>query len=120
MEKLEKVTREVLDEIGFPNGMFGYEDVVIAVKGITEHPEIARTMCGEKGLYNYISKNGGSTTISRVERNIRVAIEWCFENTNYDVMLKYMNGIYDINKGKAVNRNFVNRIANIVKIRTDE
>ena len=120
MEKLEKITCEVLNEIGFPNGMFGYNDMVIAVKGVIENPELARNMCGKGGLYEYVSEHGGSSRSIRVERNIRVAIEWCFENTNYDIMIKYMNGIYDINKGKAVNRNFINRIANIVKMTMEE
>lgn len=120
MEKLEKITREFLDEIGFPNGMFGYDDAMIAIMAICNNSEIGKKICGEDGLYNYVVKHGGSSSIIRVERNIRTAIEYAFSNADFDIMMKYMNGIYDIESGKVINRNFLNRAANIVLVRMEQ
>ncbi len=107
------ITR-VLHELGIPSHIKGYQYIREAVSVIFERPE---TIGGiTKELYPELAEKF-NTTVSRVERAIRHAIEVSWNRGNWELMEQIFGHSVDIDKAKPTNSEFIVTIAD--KLRLD-
>ena len=105
---------KVLHELGIPSHIKGYQYIREAVGIIFERPE---TIGGiTKELYPELAMKF-DTTVSRVERAIRHAIEVSWNRGNWDLMEDIFGHSVDIDKAKPTNSEFIVTIAD--KLRLD-
>ena len=105
---------KMLHELGIPSHIKGYQYLREAITVIFERPE---TIGGiTKELYPELA-NKFDTTVSRVERAIRHAIEVSWNRGNIDLMEEIFGHSVDIDKAKPTNSEFVVTLAD--KLRLD-
>ena len=105
---------KMLHELGIPYHIKGYQYLREAITVIFERPE---TIGGiTKELYPELA-NKFDTTVSRVERAIRHAIEVSWNRGNIDLMEEIFGHSVDIDKAKPTNSEFVVTLAD--KLRLD-
>ena len=99
---------KVLHELGIPSHIKGYQYIREAIGIIYERPEIIGGITKE--LYPELA-NKFDTTVSRVERAIRHAIEVSWNRGNYYLMEEIFGHSVDIDKAKPTNSEFIVTIA---------
>ena len=105
---------KMLHELGIPSHIKGYQYLREAIGIIFDRPE---TIGGiTKELYPELAGKF-DTTVSRVERAIRHAIEVSWNRGNLDLMEEIFGHSVDIDKAKPTNSEFVVTIAD--KLRLD-
>jgi len=105
---------KILHELGIPSHIKGYQYIREGIGIIYEHPE---TIGGiTKELYPELA-NKFDTTVSRVERAIRHAIEVSWNRGDWDLMEEIFGHSVDIDKAKPTNSEFIVTIAD--KLRLD-
>ena len=113
-DNLQVSITKVLHELGIPSHIKGYQYIREAIGIIFERPE---TIGGiTKELYPELASKF-STTVSRVERAIRHAIEVSWNRGNWDLMEEIFGHSVDIDKAKPTNSEFIVTIAD--KLRLD-
>lgn len=105
---------KMLHELGIPSHIKGYGYIREAVSIIFENPEVIGGITKE--LYPALAKKF-NTTVSRVERAIRHAIEVSWNRGNLDYMEELFGFSVDIDRAKPTNSEFVVTIAD--KLRLD-
>ncbi len=105
---------KMLHELGIPSHIKGYGYIREAVCIIFENPEIIGGITKE--LYPALASKF-NTTVSRVERAIRHAIEVSWNRGNLDFMEELFGYSVDIDKAKPTNSEFMVTIAD--KLRLD-
>ena len=105
---------KMLHELGIPSHIKGYQYIREAVDIIFNNPKVIGGITKE--LYPELAKKY-STTVSRVERAIRHAIEVSWNRGNLDFMEELFGYSVDIDKAKPTNSEFVVTIAD--KLRLD-
>ena len=104
---------KILHELGIPSHIKGYQYIREAIGIIYEHPE---TIGGiTKELYPEL-ENKFNTTVSRVERAIRHAIEVSWNRGNWTLMEEIFGHSVDIDKAKPTNSEFVVTIADKLRL----
>lgn len=114
VENIEDVISEIFLEIGVPEHILGYRYSEFAIRIAIENPDIINAITYE--LYPTVA-NKFNTTASGAERAIRNAIECSWERISMEAMEKYFGNTVSPIKGKPTNREFIARIANIVRRR---
>ncbi len=105
---------KILHELGIPSHIKGYQYIREGISIIYDHPE---TIGGiTKELYPELA-NHFETTVSRVERAIRHAIEVSWNRGNWDLMEEIFGHSVDIDRAKPTNSEFIVTIAD--KLRLD-
>ena len=105
---------KILHELGIPSHIKGYQYIREGISIIFEHPE---TIGGiTKELYPELA-NHFETTVSRVERAIRHAIEVSWNRGNWSLMEEIFGHSVDIDRAKPTNSEFIVTIAD--KLRLD-
>lgn len=105
---------KILHELGIPSHIKGYQYIREGIGIIYEHPE---TIGGiTKELYPELADKF-DTTVSRVERAIRHAIEVSWNRGDWDLMEDIFGHSVDIDKAKPTNSEFIVTIAD--KLRLD-
>ena len=105
---------KILHELGIPSHIKGYQYIREGISIIFEHPE---TIGGiTKELYPELADHF-ETTVSRVERAIRHAIEVSWNRGNWDLMEEIFGHSVDIDRAKPTNSEFIVTIAD--KLRLD-
>ena len=104
---------KTLHELGVPSHIKGYKYIKEGITMVYNKPDIRRIT---KELYPEIAKKYDST-VSRVERSIRHAIEVSWNRGNWDLMEDIFGHSIDIDKAKPTNSEFIVTIAD--KIRLD-
>ena len=105
---------KVLHELGIPSHIKGYQYIREGIGIVFEKPE---TIGGiTKELYPELAKKF-DTTVSRVERAIRHAIEVSWNRGNWDLMEEIFGHSVDIDNAKPTNSEFIVTIAD--KLRLD-
>lgn len=105
---------KILHELGIPSHIKGYQYIREGIEIIYERPE---TIGGiTKELYPELA-NKFDTTVSRVERAIRHAIEVSWNRGDWDLMEEIFGHSVDIDKAKPTNSEFIVTIAD--KLRLD-
>ena len=99
---------KILHELGIPSHIKGYQYIRERIGIIYEHPE---TIGGiTKELYPELAEKF-DTTVSRVERAIRHAIEVSWNRGNWELMEEIFGHSVDIDKAKPTNSEFIVTIA---------
>ena len=99
---------KILHELGIPSHIKGYQYIREGIGIIYEHPE---TIGGiTKELYPELAEKF-DTTVSRVERAIRHAIEVSWNRGNWQLMEEIFGHSVDIDKAKPTNSEFIVTIA---------
>ena len=104
---------KILHELGIPSHIKGYQYIREGIGIIYEHPE---TIGGiTKELYPELAYKF-DTTVSRVERAIRHAIEVSWNRGNWDLMEEIFGHSVDIDKAKPTNSEFIVTIADKLRL----
>lgn len=104
---------KVLHELGIPSHIKGYQYIREAIGIIYERPEVIGGITKE--LYPELASKY-DTTVSRVERAIRHAIEVSWNRGNYYLMEEIFGHSVDIDKAKPTNSEFIVTIADKLKL----
>lgn len=105
---------KMLHELGIPSHIKGYGYIREAVSIIFENPEVIGGITKE--LYPALAQKF-NTTVSRVERAIRHAIEVSWNRGNLEFMEELFGFSVDIDRAKPTNSEFIVTIAD--KLRLD-
>lgn len=105
---------KVLHELGIPSHIKGYQYIREGISIIYEKPEVIGGITKE--LYPDIASKY-ETTVSRVERAIRHAIEISWNRGSWDLMEEIFGHSVDIDKAKPTNSEFIVTVAD--KLRLD-
>ena len=105
---------KILHELGVPSHIKGYQYIREGIMLIYDNPEFIGGITKE--LYPDIARTF-STTVSRVERAIRHAIEVSWNRGNWDLMEEIFGHSVDIDKAKPTNSEFIVTVAD--KLRLD-
>lgn len=104
---------KILHELGIPSHIKGYQYIREAVSIIYERPEIIGGITKE--LYPELAQKF-DTTVSRVERAIRHAIEVSWNRGSWELMEEIFGHSVDIDKAKPTNSEFMVTIADKLKL----
>ena len=97
---------KILHELGIPSHIKGYQYIREGIGIIYEHPETIGGITKEPELAEKFD-----TTVSRVERAIRHAIEVSWNRGNWELMEEIFGHSVDIDKAKPTNSEFIVTIA---------
>ena len=104
---------KILHELGIPSHIEGYQYIRDGIGIIFERPE---TIGGiTKELYPELAQKY-ETTVSRVERAIRHAIEVSWNRGDWDLMEDIFGHSVDIDKAKPTNSEFIVTIADKLRL----
>jgi len=106
------ITR-ILHELGVPSHIKGYQYIREGVAILYEKPSAVGAITKE--LYPDIASKY-DTTVSRVERAIRHAIEVSWNRGNWDLMEEIFGHSVDIDKAKPTNSEFIVTVADKLKL----
>ena len=105
---------KMLHELGMPSHIKGYQYIREGITMVYDNPEIVGGITKE--LYPDIATKF-DTTVSRVERAIRHAIEVSWNRGNWDFMEEVFGHSVDIDKAKPTNSEFI--VTNADKLRLE-
>ena len=104
---------KTLHELGVPSHIKGYQYIREGITLVYQKPEIIGGITKE--LYPEIAKKF-NTTVSRVERAIRHAIEVSWNRGNWQLMEDIFGHSVDIDKAKPTNSEFIVTIADKLRL----
>ena len=104
---------KILHELGVPSHIKGYQYIREGISIIYERPEVIGGITKE--LYPDIAKKF-DTTVSRVERAIRHAIEVSWNRGSWDLMEEIFGHSVDIDKAKPTNSEFIVTVADKLRL----
>lgn len=104
---------KILHELGVPSHIKGYQYIREGISIIYDRPEVIGGITKE--LYPDIARTY-STTVSRVERAIRHAIEVSWNRGNWDLMEDIFGHSVDIDKAKPTNSEFIVTVADKLRL----
>ena len=111
--KLEISITKMLHQLGMPSHIKGYQYIRDGILMIYNNPEIIGGITKE--LYPDVASKY-NTTVSRVERAIRHAIEVSWNRGNWDLMEEIFGHSVDIDKAKPTNSEFIVTIADKLRL----
>ena len=103
----------ILHELGVPSHIKGYQYIRESIMIVYDKPEIVGGITKE--LYPEVASRY-DTTVSRVERAIRHAIEVSWNRGSWDLMEEIFGHSIDIDKAKPTNSEFIVTIADKLKL----
>lgn len=112
--KIETSITKVLHELGVPAHIKGYQYIREGISIVYNRPEMIGGITKE--LYPELAMKF-ETTVSRVERAIRHAIEISWNRGSWDLMEDIFGNSIDVDKAKPTNSEFIITIAD--KLRLD-
>ena len=104
---------KILHELGIPSHIKGYQYIREGISILYERPEVIGGITKE--LYPDIA-NKFKTTVSRVERAIRHAIEVSWNRGDWDLMEEIFGHSVDIDKAKPTNSEFIVTVADKLRL----
>ena len=104
---------KILHELGMPSHIKGYQYIREAISMVYDNPEIIGGITKE--LYPELA-NRFDTTVSRVERAIRHAIEVSWNRGDWDLMEDVFGHSVDIDKAKPTNSEFIVTVADKLRL----
>ena len=103
----------ILHELGVPSHIKGYQYIRESIMIVYDRPDIVGGITKE--LYPEVADKY-DTTVSRVERAIRHAIEVSWNRGSWDLMEEIFGHSIDIDKAKPTNSEFIVTIADKLKL----
>lgn len=110
---LELSVTKILHELGMPSHIKGYQYIREGIMMIYNNPDIIGGITKE--LYPDVATKY-DTTVSRVERAIRHAIEVSWNRGNWDLMEEVFGHSIDIDKAKPTNSEFIVTVADKLRL----
>ena len=110
---LEISITKMLHELGMPSHIKGYQYIREGIMMVYNNPEVIGGITKE--LYPDVASKY-NTTVSRVERAIRHAIEVSWNRGNWDLMEEVFGHSVDIDKAKPTNSEFIVTIADKLRL----
>lgn len=110
---LQISTTKILHELGVPSHIKGYQYIRDGIMMLYERPDVIGGITKE--LYPEVASKYG-TTVSRVERAIRHAIEVSWNRGNWQLMEEIFGHSVDIDKAKPTNSEFIVTIADKLRL----
>ena len=104
---------KILHELGIPSHIKGYQYIREGISILYEKPEVIGGITKE--LYPDIASKF-DTTVSRVERAIRHAIEVSWNRGDWDLMEEIFGHSVDIDKAKPTNSEFIVTVADKLRL----
>jgi len=104
---------KILHELGVPSHIKGYQYIREGVSMLYDHPNMIGGITKE--LYPSIATKF-DTTVSRVERAIRHAIEVSWNRGSWDLMEEIFGHSVDIDKAKPTNSEFIVTVADKLRL----
>lgn len=104
---------KMLHELGMPSHIKGYQYIREAISMVYDNPEIVGGITKE--LYPTLAGKF-DTTVSRVERAIRHAIEVSWNRGDWDLMEEVFGHSVDIDKAKPTNSEFIVTVADKLRL----
>ena len=104
---------KMLHELGMPSHIKGYQYIREGISMIYNNPALIGGITKE--LYPDLAMKFG-TTVSRVERAIRHAIEVSWNRGNWDYMEEIFGHSVDIDKAKPTNSEFIVTVADKLRL----
>lgn len=104
---------KMLHELGMPSHIKGYQYVREAINMVYENPEMVGGITKE--LYPELASKF-DTTVSRVERAIRHAIEVSWNRGDWDLMEEIFGHSVDVDKAKPTNSEFIVTVADKLRL----
>ena len=104
---------KILHELGVPSHIKGYQYIREGIILLYNNPEMIGGITKE--LYPEIASNF-DTTVSRVERAIRHAIEVSWNRGDWDLMDEIFGHSVDIDKAKPTNSEFIVTVADKLRL----
>ena len=104
---------KILHELGVPSHIKGYQYIREGISVLFERPEVIGGITKE--LYPDIAEKF-DTTVSRVERAIRHAIEVSWNRGNWQLMEDIFGHSVDIDKAKPTNSEFIVTVADKLRL----
>ena len=112
-DTVEALVTNVIHEIGVPAHIKGYQYIREAISMVYDNPEIVGGITKE--LYPTLAGKF-DTTVSRVERAIRHAIEVSWNRGDWDLMEEVFGHSVDIDKAKPTNSEFIVTVADKLRL----
>lgn len=104
---------KMLHELGMPSHIKGYQYIRKAISMVYDNPDIVGGITKE--LYPELATKF-DTTVSRVERAIRHAIEVSWNRGDWDLMEEIFGHSVDIDKAKPTNSEFIVTVADKLRL----
>ena len=104
---------KILHELGVPSHIKGYTYIRESIVELLFHPDMVGAITKE--LYPKIADEF-NTTVSRVERSIRHAIEISWNRGNWDYMQEIFGYSVDIDRSKPTNSEFITTVADKLRL----
>ena len=104
---------DILHELGVPSHIKGYQYIREGITVLFDHPDVIGGITKE--LYPDIAAKY-DTTVSRVERAIRHAIEVSWNRENWQLMEEIFGHSVDIDKAKPTNSEFIVTVADKLRL----
>lgn len=114
---LQISTTKILHELGVPSHIKGYQYIRDGIMMLYEKPDVIGGITKE--LYPEVASKYG-TTVSRVERAIRHAIEVSWNRGNWQLMEEIFGHSVDIDKAKPTNSEFIVTVADKLRLEFSE
>lgn len=112
-QNLQISITNILHELGVPSHIKGYQYIREGISIVYNRPDVIGGITKE--LYPEIASHF-DTTVSRVERAIRHAIEVSWNRGNWDLMEEIFGHSVDIDKAKPTNSEFIVTIADKLRL----
>ena len=112
-EKIDDKIIKILHELGIPSHIKGYQYMKEGIEMIYHTPSMMDKIT--KSLYPELAKKFHSTA-TRVERDIRHAIELGWTRANWDYMEELFGYSIDRDKAKPTNREFLTTIVDRINL----
>ena len=110
---IEVAIYRALKELGMPASLLGYVYIRDAILMVEANPEVIRQMT--KTVYPTIAIKH-NTTHSRVERAIRHAIEYVYDNTDPEVLWSFFGNTTKMRSGKLSNTQCISGLLEYIKM----
>lgn len=110
---LQMSITKILHDLGVPSHIKGYQYIKEGIMLIYENPSMIGGITKE--LYPEIAKKY-NTTVSRVERAIRHAIEVSWNRGDWDLMDEIFGHSVDVDKAKPTNSEFIVTVADKLRL----
>jgi len=110
---IQILVTKILHELGIPSHIKGYQYIREAIEMVYDNPGLIGGITKE--LYPEIS-NKYDTSVTRVERAIRHAIEVSWNRGDWDLMEEIFGHSVDIDKAKPTNSEFIVTIADKLRL----
>lgn len=112
--QLELEVTNVMQQLGIPAHLKGYQYIRYAVLASIEDPELLGSMT--KGVYVAVAEHFGSTP-SRVERGIRVAVKASERNCEPEVLTAFLGNPIGWRAGRITNGRYICSLVDYFRIR---